>query len=71
MAEFTWAELNERLRDMTEAQAWKALEDEKAGRNRISHLLRIYGRAGQLRSARERRALIGTDAPKKGKKRED
>lgn len=70
MAEYTWAELNVKLEDMTEQQAWDALKAEKEGKNRMSHLLRIYGRANLLRSQRERRALVGEEPKaKKGNKR--
>jgi hypothetical protein len=52
-----WGNLQAALREMTEAQCWALLDEEKSGKRRIQFLLRIYGRANTLRCERERRGL--------------
>jgi hypothetical protein len=54
-----WGALQEALREVSEEECWRLLAEEKAGKNRVQFLLRIYGRANRLRTERERRELMG------------
>lgn len=53
-----WADLNELLRDSTEAKALALLEAEKIGKRRIQVLLRCHARFNRLRAVRERSELL-------------
>lgn len=62
-----WSTLNDVLKTLDEDQCWKLLDEEKAGKRRAGCLLRIYGRANQLRGERERRELLGERTDKRRK----
>lgn len=53
-----WGTVNDFLPQATEAQALKLLNAEKAEANRLSVLLRLYGRYNKLRAMRERSELL-------------
>jgi len=56
-SEMTWAELQDAANNMTEGEAFEALELEKNGRRRKSYMMRLYSRFSSQRSARERQAI--------------
>ena len=54
----TWRSLNDVLSSKTEEEVKAMIDEEKAGRKRISHLLRLHQRYCALRDARERMELL-------------
>jgi hypothetical protein len=57
-----WTVLNNLLRNATEKQAKRLMDDERAGEGRIDHVLRCYKRYNKMRRDREMKEL--TTAPK-------
>lgn len=53
----TWRELNDDLRGADEEACLCLLLEERAGRARLRHMLRIHARYNKLRGRRERREL--------------
>ena len=54
----TWRSLNDAISSLTEAEVKALIEEEKVGRKRVSHLLRLHQRYCALRDARERMELL-------------
>lgn len=54
----TLANAGNKLNELSEEACWQLLALEKAGKNRLQFLLRIYGRANKLRTQRERQELV-------------
>ena len=54
----TWRSLNDVLSSKTEEEVKAMIDEEKVGRKRISHLLRLHQRYCALRDARERMELL-------------
>jgi len=54
-----WTDLIKNLTLMSEADLVKAIAKEAAGRARASRLTRMHQRMSKLRTARERRVLLG------------
>lgn len=52
-----WGTLNKHIQTLTEKECAALLEREKNGDNRLSFVLRIYGRLNKLRNKRERKEL--------------
>jgi hypothetical protein len=48
-----WTKMNDAVRDASEKEAAKLLQDEKAGAGRIEFMLRIYARYNKMRRQRE------------------
>lgn len=57
-ARSTWAEVLEVLRNGTEEECWELLEKEKSTHRRIPFMMRIFGRANDMRAERERSELL-------------
>lgn len=55
----SWVALNNFLRDCTQKQAEKLLEEERKGRARKMFLLRIHSRINKVRADGERSKLQG------------
>lgn len=54
----TWRSLNDAISSLTETEVKALMEEEKTGRKRVSHLLRLHQRYCALRDARERMELL-------------
>lgn len=52
-----WGTLNRNIQQLSEEDCMQLLKKEKAGQQRLSFLLRIYGRLNKLRTQRERNEL--------------
>lgn len=52
-----WGSVNDFMPNANEEEAFKLLEAEKKGANRLSILLRLYGRYNKQRTRRERSEL--------------
>jgi len=55
--DMTWGELQAAANEMSETEAFDALDIEKNGKRRKSYLLRLYSRYSVMRAAREREAI--------------
>lgn len=55
----TWGALNDAMYkdSLSEKECWDLLAEEKKGQARATFMLRLYGRANTLRTARERLEL--------------
>lgn len=59
LLELGWQDFLREVNQRTEEACWEALALEKAGKNRLAYLQRLYGRANSLRTRRERREWLG------------
>jgi len=55
----TWRDLNDAIRDASEADCERLLKLEKAGRKRQQFVMRIFSRLNRVRADRERQDLLG------------
>ena len=56
--DLTWQEIQTLLPTATEKQCAEMLENERKGKKRTQHILRIHGRFNVLRAQRERKELL-------------
>jgi len=58
LKKLSWRGLNDKLANLTEAEVWALLANERTTERRASHIQRLHQRYCALRDARERLELM-------------